>query len=221
MNLPNPIIRSHYANGFIKQYDRDHHILRTEPASNNVNDYGISKAVANLPALRKRLSEITDNYLTVQQDILETFIDRGQLRKLTQPTITATGKRIPGLKLDNPRQLAVMHALVRFAHNAAGGTFAPAEIHPHVIDALGSSPRTLHPCLAPLRPLSMPRSLRAFSAPSEAMLACRPNTDPSSIAFINALSTISTRSSARSALKLHESNPQNANKIPVFSSITV
>jgi hypothetical protein len=92
----NPVIRSHYANGFIKQYVRDHLILRTEPASNNVNDYGINKAVANLPALRKRLSEITDNYLTVQQDILETFIDRGQLRKLTQPTITATGKRIPG-----------------------------------------------------------------------------------------------------------------------------
>jgi hypothetical protein len=136
----NPVIRSHYANGFIKQYVRDHLILRTEPASNNVNDYGINKAVANLPALRKRLSEITDNYLTVQQDILETFIDRGQLRKLTQPTITATGKRIPGLKLDNPRQLAVMHALVRFAHIAAGGTFTPAEIHPHVIVALGSSP---------------------------------------------------------------------------------
>jgi hypothetical protein len=140
INLPNPVIRSHYANGFIKQYVRDHLILRTEPASNNVNDYGINKAVANLPALRKRLSEITDNYLTVQQDILETFIDRGQLRTLTQPTITATGKRIPGLKLDNPRQLAVMHALVRFAHIAAGGTFTPAEIHPYVIDVLGSSP---------------------------------------------------------------------------------
>src|SRR5215467_9306296 len=28
MNLPNPVIRSHYANGFIKQYVRDHLILR-------------------------------------------------------------------------------------------------------------------------------------------------------------------------------------------------
>ena len=97
--------------------------LRTEPASNNVNDYGINKAVENLPALRKRLSEITDNYLNVQQDILETFIDRGQLRQLTQPTISPTGRRIPGLKIDHPRQLALMHALVRFAHIAAGSTF--------------------------------------------------------------------------------------------------
>jgi hypothetical protein len=34
MNLPNPVIRSHYGNGFIKQYVRDHLILRTEAASN-------------------------------------------------------------------------------------------------------------------------------------------------------------------------------------------
>jgi hypothetical protein len=48
MNLPNPVIRSHYGNGFIKQYVRDHLILRTESASNNVNDYGVNKAVENL-----------------------------------------------------------------------------------------------------------------------------------------------------------------------------
>jgi hypothetical protein len=137
MHLPNPVIRSHYANGFIKQYVRDHLVLRTEPASNNVKDYGVNKAVENLPALRKTLSAITDNYLNVQQDILETFVDRGQLRKLAEPTVTSTGKRIPGLKLDHPRQLAVMHALVRFAHIAAGSTFTTAEIHPAVIEALG------------------------------------------------------------------------------------
>ena len=140
MNLPNPVIRSHYRNGFIKQYVRDHLILRTEAASNNVNDYGVNKAVENLPVLRKTLSAINDNYLNVQQDILETFVDRGQLRKLAEPTITATGKRIPGLKLDHPRQLALMHALVRFAHIAAGNTFTTAEIHPAVVEALGCAP---------------------------------------------------------------------------------
>jgi hypothetical protein len=137
MNLPNPVIRSHYGNGFIKQYVRDHLILRTEAASNNVNDYGVNKAVENLPVLRNAMSAVNDNYLNVQQDILETFVDRGQLRKLAEPTITSTGKRIPGLKLDHPRQLALMHALVRFAHVAAGNTFTTAEIHPAVIEALG------------------------------------------------------------------------------------
>jgi hypothetical protein len=139
MDLPNPVIRSHYRNGFIKQYVRDHLILRTEAATNNVTDYGVKKAVANLPALRSTLSAINDNYLNVQQDIVETFIDRGQLRKLAEPTITTTGKRIPGLKLDNPRQLALMHALVRFSHIAAGNSFTSAELHSGVLDALGSS----------------------------------------------------------------------------------
>jgi hypothetical protein len=140
MDLPNPVIRSHYGNGFAKQYVRDHLALRTEPATNNVTDYGVKKAVDNLPQLREKMSAITDNYLNVQQDILETFIDRGQLRQLAEPTVLANGKRIPGLKLDHPRLLAVMHALVRFAHIAAGNTFSTAEIHPHAVDALGCSP---------------------------------------------------------------------------------
>jgi hypothetical protein len=122
-----------------KQYVRDHLCLRTESASNDVTDYGVKKAVENLPELHEKLVSICDNYLTVQQDILETFVDRGQLRKLTQPTVLRCGKRIPGLKLDNARQLALMHALVRFAHIAAGSTFTTAEIHPHALAALGLS----------------------------------------------------------------------------------
>ena len=121
-----------------KQYVRDHLILRTEAATNNVTDYRVRKAVENPPAW-STLSAINDNYLNVRQDIVETFLDRGRLRQLAQPTITATGKRIPGLKLDNPRQLALMHALVRFSHIAAGNSFTSAELHPRVVDALGPS----------------------------------------------------------------------------------
>lgn len=137
MHLPNPVIRSHYGNGFIKQYVRDHLILRTEAATNNVNDYGVNKAVENLPQLREKLSAINDNYQNIQQDILETFIDRGQLRNLAEPTILPNGKRVPGLKLDHPRQLALMHAIVRFAHVAAGATFTTKEVYPYVVEALG------------------------------------------------------------------------------------
>ena len=136
MDLPNPVIRSHYGNGFVKQYVRDHLMLRTETASNNVNDYGVNKSVENLLSLRNALSAINDNYVNIQQDILETFIDRGQLRQLAEPTITPTGKRIPGLKLDHPRQLALMHALVRFAHIAGGNAFTTAELYPRILAAL-------------------------------------------------------------------------------------
>jgi hypothetical protein len=94
-----------------------------------VYDYGVNKDVENLPRLRDRMSEIIDNYHNVQQDILGTFVDRGQLRKLAEPTVLPSGKRIPGLKLDHPRQLAVMHALVRFSNIAAGGRFTTADLY--------------------------------------------------------------------------------------------
>jgi hypothetical protein len=141
LNLPNPVIRSHYRKGFLKQYVRDRFLLRTESATNNTStDYRIGKAVENLPQLRERLDGILDRYLDVQQDILETFVDREQLRKLTQPTLLPNGRRIPGLKLDQPRQLALMHSLVRFCYLAAEGTFTTADLYPQTLKALRTTP---------------------------------------------------------------------------------
>jgi len=139
MHLGNPVIRIHYKHGFLKQYVRDGRILRTEPATNNVLDYGLNKAVENLPHWRSRAAAIIDRYLDAQQDVLETFVDRGQLRQLSQPTLSSAGRPIPGLKLDHPRQLALMQSLVRFSHLAAGGTFTPRELHPQTAHALGCS----------------------------------------------------------------------------------
>jgi hypothetical protein len=149
LDLPNPVIRSHYKSGFIKQYVRDDCNLRTEPATNNVNDYGVGKALENLPELKQKLSRIIDRYHEVQQDILESFVDRGQLQALIQPTTLPNGKRIPGLKLDHPRQLALMHALVRFSHLAAQDSFSTAEVHADTAQALGRT--TTEYTLASLR----------------------------------------------------------------------
>lgn len=141
LHLPNPVIRSHYRKGFLKQYVRDRHLLRTEPATNNIfTDYGIRKDVKNFPQLRNRLSGIIDRYLEVQQDILETFVDRQQLRNLTPPTILPNGRRIPGLKLDHPRQLALMRSLVRFCHIASESMFTTADLYPHTLQGVGVAP---------------------------------------------------------------------------------
>jgi hypothetical protein len=140
LDLPNPVIRSYYRNGSVKQYVRDHLGLRTEATSNNTADFGVPKSVDTLPQLREAMAAVTDRYLTVQQDILETFVDRGQLRQLAEPTSLPSGRRIPGLKLDHPRQLAVMHALVRFAHVAGGDTFTTRDLHPVAAAALDLTP---------------------------------------------------------------------------------
>ena len=138
LHLGNPVMRSYYKNGFAKHYVRDYDVLRFETASNDVKgDYGINKAVENLAPLREKLQGITERYQNVQQDILETFLDRGELKKLGEPTLLPNGKRIPGLKLDHPRQLAVMSSLVRFSHVAAGDTFTTAELQAAAAEALG------------------------------------------------------------------------------------
>jgi hypothetical protein len=62
---PNPVIRSHYRNGFIEQYVRDHLISRTKAATNNVTDYGVNKTVENLSALRDKSAKIDDNDLDI------------------------------------------------------------------------------------------------------------------------------------------------------------
>jgi len=38
-------------------------MLRTEAASNNVNDYGVNKSVENLPVLRNALATINRSWL--------------------------------------------------------------------------------------------------------------------------------------------------------------
>jgi hypothetical protein len=139
LDLPNPVIRSYYRDGSIKQYVRDHLLLRTEATSNNVRDFGVPKAIDAISQLREAMAAVTDRYQSVQQDILETFVDRGQLRQLAEPTRLPNGKRVPGLKLDHPRQLAVMHALVRFAHIAAGDTFTTRDLHAPAAAALDAT----------------------------------------------------------------------------------
>ena len=45
---------------------------------------GVGKALENLPELRGKLSGIIDRYHDVQQDILESFVDRGKLQTLSK-----------------------------------------------------------------------------------------------------------------------------------------
>lgn len=140
----------YYRDGSVKQYVRDHLGLRREATSNNTADFGFAKSVDTLPQLRTAMAAVTDGYLTVQQDILETFVDRGQLRHLAEPTHLPSGKRIPSLKLDHPRQLALMHALVRFAHIRGRGYLDDPESAP---DGRGGSqprPRPVSTGVAPL-----------------------------------------------------------------------
>ena len=145
LHLGQPVLRAFFKHSILKNYVRGGNTEfggfdRAEVGTNDVTDFrGIKKGVENLPLLRERFSEITTRFRNAQQDILETFLDRGELRRLSEPTINGK-KRIPGLKLDNARQLALMHALVAFSHVLAG-QFTTADLYPRVLRVLGCSPQ--------------------------------------------------------------------------------
>jgi hypothetical protein len=136
LDLGHPLIRSHYKSSIAKQYAHGRTQARVEAATDKVTDFGVNKSVENLCELRQRMHQITENYWNTQQDILETFLNRGELLALSRPTIHPNGKRVPGLKLDHPKQLALMQALVRFRHLVTAGSFTTAELLPLVATAL-------------------------------------------------------------------------------------
>ena len=141
MDLPNPVIRSHYGHGFIKQYVRDHLALRTEPATNNCHRLRCEKRRWKIYRNCARKCPRSPTTITT---FSRTFSKPSSIAascvSWPEPTVLANGKRIPGLKLDHPRLLAVMHALwFASRRSPAGSTFSTAEIHPHAVDALGCS----------------------------------------------------------------------------------
>jgi hypothetical protein len=129
------VIRSHYGKGFLKQYVRDPLCLRTEPATNDVTDHGVKKAVENLPQLPDKLATICDNYLTAQKAILETFVDQGQLRK-HHASRWQTNSR---LETGQPTTTCAHVRPGKVAHIAARSSFATAELYPCVLAALQMS----------------------------------------------------------------------------------
>src|SRR2546429_7607631 len=56
------------------------------------------------------------------------------------PRCFPTADAFPGLKLDQPRQLALMHSLVRFCYLAAEGTFTTCDLYPQTLQALQVTP---------------------------------------------------------------------------------
>jgi hypothetical protein len=123
-----PVLRTGFRQTLLKQYVKDGAVLRTETSCFQLRDLAVPKDVANLPKLRAVLNTSNERYLTAQQDVLATYIDRGQLQQLAQPTVSASGRRTPGLRLDDPRLLALLQALTCVAHLVGHGTFKTADL---------------------------------------------------------------------------------------------
>jgi hypothetical protein len=141
--LRTPVLSVSFKNTSLKQYVKEDIALRTESASNQLKDLSLPKNVQQLPKVRAALNTANQRYEEVQQDVLATYVDHGQLEQLRQASVSASGRRLPGLHLDDPRLLAVLQAILCFAYLVGKGGFRTRDLLADVQKALGNPLYTL------------------------------------------------------------------------------
>jgi hypothetical protein len=126
--LKTTVIKTSLRGTSLKQYVKDRRMLRTETSCFRVKELSVAKGINNLPRLREVMAQSNERYQEAQQDVLASPIDRGQLERLAQASVSASGRRTPGLHLDDRRLLAVLAALTSFAYRIGLGSFRTREL---------------------------------------------------------------------------------------------
>jgi hypothetical protein len=141
--LKTPVVSTGFQSTVLKQYVKSGALLRTETSSFQLRDLSVKKDIRHLPQLRRILDNSNERYLEAQQDVLSTYLDRGQLQELRQASVSASGRRTPGLRLDDPRLLAVLQALTCFAYLLGKASFRTKDLLDNVRQALNLPDYTL------------------------------------------------------------------------------
>jgi hypothetical protein len=139
-----PVLSTLYKSTGTKQYVREGTGMRVESSSHQLTDLSIKKNINNLDKVRDVMDTSNQRYLNVQQDILESYVDRGQMEDLGKPTVSAKGRRVPGMHVDDPRLLAVLQAILIFAYVVAKGCFRTRDLLVDVQKALGDPDYTMN-----------------------------------------------------------------------------
>ena len=115
-----PTIRFTYKHSALKQYLKEGRALRTETTFGDTYDVGIGRRIDNLPALRTRGDEINARLLALEAATESARLAGPELSELVLPARDERARRIPALRLGDPRVMALLAALVAIAHQAAG-----------------------------------------------------------------------------------------------------
>jgi hypothetical protein len=107
-----PSLHIDYKNAKVKQYHKEGRALRTETTINDTRDFGLSKRLTNLPALRQIGFSANRRLLGVQRLSHDPIHGAQAFTDLTAPIVTDTGTRIPGLRFGDARAHALLQALL-------------------------------------------------------------------------------------------------------------
>ena len=133
-----PSLHVDYKNSKIKQYHKLGKALRTETTINDTRDFGIGKRLTNLPALRQTGFSANRRLLAVQTLSHDPITGADALAQVTNPVTTGTGTRVAGLRLTDPRALALLAVLCIFRLLPNG--FTNADLRRHLAPLLGKDP---------------------------------------------------------------------------------
>jgi hypothetical protein len=131
-----------YKHSFLKQYFKEGRALRTELVVNHTRDFGIGKALDNLPHLREVAFAANRRLLHVQQLSHNPILGEEAFHTLTTPQ-TVAGQRVSGLRFGDPMVLASFTALLLFRHAFRG--FSTAELRQTLTPLLTCSANDLKP----------------------------------------------------------------------------
>jgi hypothetical protein len=138
-----PTLHIDYKHSKIKQYHKEGKALRTETTINDSRDFGIGKRLHNLPALRAAGFTATRRLLDVEKLSHDPADGQAAIRQTCSPLTTATGTRIPGLRLGDPRVHALLAALCVFRLLPRG--FANRDLRPILAQLLGVPAESITP----------------------------------------------------------------------------
>ena len=136
-----PSLHVDYKNSKIKQYHKLGKAIRTETTINDTRDFGLSKRLTNLPALRQIGFMANRRLLGVQRISHDPILGARAFTGLTAPIICDNGNRIPGLRFGDPRVHALLQALL--IHRLLPRGFTNRELRALIAPLLGKTPEDI------------------------------------------------------------------------------
>jgi len=106
-----PVLRAYYKSSYVKQYEKNDRLLRTETCLNDPRHIHVGRRLNNLGALEEKLRNTTDRYLAQQAELLDSTVDTGVLSQLAKPVLSGR-RRIPGIKLHDDRVIRLLETLL-------------------------------------------------------------------------------------------------------------
>jgi hypothetical protein len=127
-----------YCKGLVaRMYEKFGTFLRVEVCVNRMKDLGLNKGLANLPALRRKLVDVTDRLAGFEADLLNVHVDFPVFDRLAKP-VTVGRTTIPGIKIHDTRMVRLMEVLLHGGPQLAG--WRTAQMYRAVLEAFRIAP---------------------------------------------------------------------------------